>query len=615
MFEEIVTKMIEEDLSFNLSSRSSPLWNILNEWKSSHPQKQYPPRVKWELTALDAMADNRHDRQPNEPFFKPFIEMVNRDTNPPTLEVYPDVTGTLSDANAIAYYKARCRETQNPIRKARYADLLWEALRVKRDKKAYIYARQAANTYLDLVSWYFTKERGLIHLTKNFQRAAEISVVLNSRELLFKVIQTISDLLSHLLEGESYQYLSELFNTLEFLEKKFPNSVSSQSWQQAREIFYNAIAKLEEKKPLNAFLYQAMLQGVITSSVHLGDDAIAWEYRVQIVEVNENEAKASESGEDVSNGSMISLKYTRDALLGYQKLVSIAPNEKEKVRMSGKVEEMKRKIRRLIRQLENEMEPICVSMKIPKENIEQFIKPLLEANSIDVLRMLSSYPGLTPNIDKLCEQAKDMSEEAPLTSILGKTQIRDGRIIDQTPPFSNEDALSTQLGYWFQNHAQILDIIFYRLKETGQISRDSFLTHIQTWEFLDERDLPFLEKGITHYFADDYVSALHLLVPRIEHMLKSAFEQTGTPCVTVPNEWQIREQTFGDFLCRENVRNILGESIWYYLNFALVDESGLNLRNDIAHGWIKFESCNRVTVQISLYCILQLTRLRKNEEE
>ena len=81
--------------------------------------------------------------------------MVNRDTNPPTLEVYPDVTGTLSDANAIAYY-ARCRETQTQSVKARYADLLWEALRVKRDKKAYLW--QAANTYL---IWYvFHKGKG-----------------------------------------------------------------------------------------------------------------------------------------------------------------------------------------------------------------------------------------------------------------------------------------------------------------------------------------------------------------------------------------------------------------------------------------------------------------------
>jgi len=516
------------------------------------------------------------------------------------LEIYPDVKGTLSDDNAVTYYQARYEEKKNPIRKARYADLLWEALRVKRDRKAYSYALQAGNTYLDQVPLYFEQKTGLIHLTNNFQRAAEISVVLNTRDLALKVIQTISGLLSRLLECEAYHYLSELFKTLEFIENKFPDSVSSQNWQQVREICYNAIAKLEGQKPLNDLLVQAMVQGIIISSVHLGDDAIAWKYRVRVAEINENEVKAREGGEGITNGSLVCLKFIQDALHGYQNLVSIAPNEKEKYRMSGKVEEMKREIRRLIRQSKNEMKALSVSVDIPKEKIEQFIKPLLEANSIDVLPMLSSYPNLTPNIDELREQVKHMSEEAPLISILGKTQIRDGRIIDQTPPFSNEGSLSTQLGFWFQSHAQLLDIIFYRLKETGQITKDSLLTHLQTWEFVDERDLPFLEKGINHYFADDHVSALHLLVPRIEHMLKSTFEQTGAPSVTVPNERQIREQTFGDFLRREDVRSILGESIWYYLNFALVDESGLNLRNDIAHGWIELESCNRATVQISL---------------
>ena len=90
----------------------------------------------WELTALDAMADNRHDRKPDEPYFKPVLEMVNRDTNPPTLEIYPDVKGTLSDDNAVTYYQARYEETKNPIRKARYADLLSRVLQLEKNKNA-----------------------------------------------------------------------------------------------------------------------------------------------------------------------------------------------------------------------------------------------------------------------------------------------------------------------------------------------------------------------------------------------------------------------------------------------------------------------------------------------
>lgn len=613
--EESMTKIIEEDISFRLSSYSASLSTIMDEWKNSHPQEPYPPKVMWELTALDARTDNCHDRKLDEPYFKPIFEMENRNTDPPTLEIYPDVYRTLSDDDAVTYYKTRFTETKNPIRKARYADLLWEALRVKKDKNAYSYALQAADIYLEQVPLYFEQNTVLIDLTNNFQRAAEISVLLNARDLALKVVQTTSNLLSRLLDCEEYHYLSELFITLEFIAKKFPETVSSQTWQKVREISYNAMTELEGQKPHNDFLVQAMVQGIINSSDHLGDKDMSWKYRVHVAEISEMEAKEREVGEGLTNGSLVSLVLAQEALIKYQNLVSIAPDENKKLRMSVKVEEMKREIRRLIRQSEKEMKAVNVSIEIPNDEIEHFIKPLLEADAVDVLPMLRAYSGLTPNIDVIREQAMDIAKNFPLTSILGETQIRDGRIVDKTSSFSNEGALSMQLNLWFQNHAQLLDVIFLRMKETGQITSDSLFTFLQTWEFIDERDLPFLKLGINHYFADDHVSALHILVPRIEHMLKSVFEQTGAPSVTVPNDRQIREQPFGDFLYREDVRNTLGESIFQYLKFALIDESGLNLRNDIAHGWIKSESCNRLTVQIALYCILQITRLIKKNPE
>jgi hypothetical protein len=167
------------------------------------------------------------------------------------------------------------------------------------------------------------------------------------------------------------------------------------------------------------------------------------------------------------------------------------------------------------------------------------------------------------------------------------------------------------LDFWFQSHAQFLDFIFYRLREEGRFSTASFMAHLENWEFLDESDVPFIKVGLERYFADDFISALHVLTPRMEHMLKSAFEQVGLPPVAVPSQRQIREQTFGDFLRREEVRRALGEPIWYYLNYALVDERGWNLRNDVAHGWIASPACNRAAVQIVLFAILLLTRLHR----
>lgn len=108
------------------------------------------------------------------------------------------------------------------------------------------------------------------------------------------------------------------------------------------------------------------------------------------------------------------------------------------------------------------------------------------------------------------------------------------------------------------------------------------------------------------YFSGDFISALHILTPRIEHMLKSALEHVGVSPVAVPNERQFGEQTLGRYLHRLDVQENLGETIWHYLDYALVNERGLNLRNEVAHGWVKSRHCTRIPVQVVLFAILTL---------
>ena len=608
-FEKKIIQIIEDDLTFDLAHYSPNMKSVLEDWQTWHPQKEFPVHVRWELVALDAMPDVSKERQLDSPYFRPKIEMVNRDTDPPSLMIYPDVQGTLTEDEAVAYYQTRFLETKNIIRKARYADLIWESLRARKSKDAYKFGIEAANIYVSQVPFCLAN-KAFIHLINNLHRAAEIAVLLNVPDVAVSAVKRISQSLPVLLAAQGYRYISELVETLDFLGTKFQDSVSSDIWQQVNKISIQAKASLEQQEPLNNLLLQSMMEVVILSSTRINDEKTAWSHRLQIAQIHEEEARQREKGEGATTGSMVAQKFMEDALHAYQRLVSIAPNEEERSKVIGKVEETKREVRRLIRQAEEEMHELSVKVEVPKEELEHFAQPILDANSDDVLTIFSMHPGLIPNIPKLEEQAKQMAEEAPLASLLGRTQLRDGRKVDEIPPFSDEGALKDQLGFWFQTHSMLLDYVFYRLREEGKISTETFLAHLESWEFFDERDRPFLEKAIAHYFAEDYVSMLHVLVPRIEHMLKSVFEQIGMPSVAVPNERQIREQTFGDFLCREDVRKALDEGVWHYLYFALVDESGLNLRNDVAHGWIRIESCNRTTVQICLYAILLVTRLR-----
>jgi hypothetical protein len=614
-FTKLIVQIIEDDLTFDLSGYSDNLKSHLDAWRSANSGENFPSIVIWELTALDAMADIREDLKPDEPYFRSKLEFINRETNPPTLFIYPDVGGTLSDDNAVSYYQARFNNTKNPIRKARFADLVWEALRSKHDRNAYIFGIEAGNAYLSQLPLYISNSEGLIYLTNNMQRAAEISFSLNNQDLSSRVLNNIIEVLPSIRKSDGFHYISVLIKTLDQICVKFSDLKSNCDWKSIRELCLDIIQQLENSEVQNYLLLNLLLHSVMVSSNYIGDYESVWDCQVNIAEIPEKELKAREIKNGESIRGLVSLKFMQDSMYAFNNLISIAPNEMEKKRVVLKVEEMKREVRRLIRQTEDEMGEIRVSNMIPNEILDNFIKPFLEAKPEDVLSLLSNDPKLTPNLADLQVNAQQIRPEVPLLSLINTSYIRDGRSIEGSPFLPIDPILSMQADFWFQTNIQSLNYLFHGLIEEGKITKASLIYYFQSWELFDLSDLPFLDKGISHYFEGDYVSALHLLIPRIEHILKSAFEKLDIPLLVLPNEHQIREQTLGDFLNRDDVKKVVGESVWYYLNYVLINEIGLNLRNEIAHGWIKIESCDKYSVQVVLFCILLLTRLKKKNKD
>jgi hypothetical protein len=126
---------------------------------------------------------------------------------------------------------------------------------------------------------------------------------------------------------------------------------------------------------------------------------------------------------------------------------------------------------------------------------------------------------------------------------------------------------------------------------------------------MDESDLELIEAGLERYFAEDHVSAIHILAPRVEKVLKGMFEKAGLVPLKDPKRGTLMEEELGKFLRKHpEVKDSLGERIWHYLEYVLVNPAGLNLRNDVAHGWISKVRCNRYMSQILIYLFILLTR-------
>lgn len=614
LIESIVAEIDTNTSIADLLGQSEPIKSQIDAWRATYEGQDLPDEVRWELFALDMMAVPRRNRQeaPDERF-RPMFEFYNKDTDPPTANIHPDVTSLMNEEHAIAYYRHRAETTPNPIRKARYADFVWVALKRQGNRDGYRYGLEAADAYLAQAPLCIDQEDTLkahIKLVEDLDRAAEIAIELNNRDLATRVVEVITNSLSKLPETASYRWVLDMGASLLYLNSKFHGLLPEDVWEGVKETCDKGISHYESER--NRHLGRSLMELASHVSNCLGDDVSAWSYQVQIGASLERESSDLENEE---GSKLAAYKFMEEAMHHYQRLVSVAPNDEEKGRLQEKVAETKREVRRLIREAESEMKLVSASVEIPRDILEQMIGPLLEVEPSKTFEFLSYLPFLLPDIDHIRKQALEAAEKYVFASLFGRVSLRNGRKVDEISGMEGESVqFLYHLDFWFQAYAQFLDFIFYRLREEGRFSTASFMAHLENWEFLDESDVPFIKVGLERYFADDFISALHVLTPRIEHMLKSAFEQVGLPPVAVPSQRQIREQTFGEFLRREEVRRVLGEAIWYYLSYALVDEKGWNLRNDIAHGWIASPNCNRTVVQIVLFAILLLTRLHRASE-
>ena len=91
-------------------------------------------------------------------------------------------------------------------------------------------------------------------------------------------------------------------------------------------------------------------------------------------------------------------------------------------------------------------------------------------------------------------------------------------------------------------------------------------------------------RGLYAGFKDDLVLATHLLIPQIEHSIRSVLERTGA--ITSKLEDGIQDNyLLGSLLNREEVAAIFGPEIVFTLRGLLVERFGFNLRNDLCHGF------------------------------
>jgi len=248
--------------------------------------------------------------------------------------------------------------------------------------------------------------------------------------------------------------------------------------------------------------------------------------------------------------------------------------------------------------------------------LEEFVEPLLNLDPNMAFRAIAQDNSLLPDPEEIRTQAEATREKSIFRQFASTTVIRHGRITGKYGvEEKDKEFFYFQMSVFLRLQMMLLDYIFSRLREAGLFSEATLSDYLAQWSLLNKSDLELIEVGAHRYFDEDYVSAIHVLTPRVEKVLKGMFAIAGIAPLAIPNHHRMSEVLLGRFLARPDVKRVLGDRIWLYLNYALVDEMGLNLRNDVAHGWIAKAQCNRYVAQLLIHILLLLTRFTLTEAQ
>lgn len=201
--------------------------------------------------------------------------------------------------------------------------------------------------------------------------------------------------------------------------------------------------------------------------------------------------------------------------------------------------------------------------------------------------------------------AQQMLREHPLQAFISATHMsRDGRVIAKRPGMRLGDAESedTQATIWAEM------IKHYRM-ELGLVVQGGIwpalevliLEHrlVETDFVALARSSPIVPNGRERLFGKalfagyerDFVSALHLLVPQIEHMVRWHLKAAGVKTTTLDTDGVEYENGLSALMEVPEATQIFGEDLSFELKALFCDAFGPNLRNELAHGLLDDEAC------------------------
>jgi uncharacterized protein DUF4209 len=237
-----------------------------------------------------------------------------------------------------------------------------------------------------------------------------------------------------------------------------------------------------------------------------------------------------------------------------------------------------------------EFKRLGFSIEIPKE-IMDYVRDTPKAT---VEAIVAESVHSIPNRGRLRDEVLKANAQAPLQALIGRTVVGPGKVVGQSGGPEGNVEFDVEFRAMLQTRILGIGVADAVTKAAVQVGlTPSHLVAPLGPLGLDEGSVELLRRGCERMIAGDFVSATHILVPRIEDALRQHLNAIGVDTTDYvrlgDGTSRTDDATLGSLMRRKlpdgrTVREYLGGDLWDHLDSALNRQTGLNLRNEFAHG-------------------------------
>ncbi|HUU86351.1 MAG TPA: DUF4209 domain-containing protein [Candidatus Glassbacteria bacterium] len=283
--------------------------------------------------------------------------------------------------------------------------------------------------------------------------------------------------------------------------------------------------------------------------------------------------------------------------------------------LKEEAEQILQKIRELEPKMVSELKSISHTVKIPNEKMEEYINAMTSGSIEEILRRISIR--YIPNKEEAKKQIFDLSKKAPLSYLfVHKLQDERGRLIATVDSLENdlEGHIVLQVSQYLSFSSLFLRLVIEEVIKKFNLNKNDVLKFIERTPIIQRKRLEIIDKGLDAYFANNYLIAIHLIIPQIEEAIRNIVEFGGGNIYKPSRSGGFNLRTFDDILSDNLVKEALGEDFVNYLKILFTDPRGWNLRNKVCHGMLNPNMFNQETADRVLHSLLCLGLIQKKEK-